>query len=166
MLFRSYMNWIAHHAGVKITGIPYKGGGAAWPAMLAGETQVTFIGLGFAMSNIKAGKAVPIAVTSPRRSKSYPAIPSLSEDVPDPGLADTWFGIFLPARAPQALVDAVHREYARALRSQKVQEFMAQQTMDTVGSTPAEFSEFLKGQRAAAAQVFKTLGLKPNAGSF
>jgi tripartite-type tricarboxylate transporter receptor subunit TctC len=156
-----YMNWIAHHAGVKITGIPYKGGGAAWPALIAGETQVTFIGLGFAQPQIKAGKAIPLVVTSPRRSKAYPSIPSLSEEVPDPGLADTWFGVFLPAKAPRTLIDQVNREFVKAVNSQKVQEFMAAQTMEGVGSSPQEFAEFLKGQRAAAARVFKTLGLKP-----
>jgi tripartite-type tricarboxylate transporter receptor subunit TctC len=161
-----YMNWIAHHAGVQITGIPYKGGGAAWPALLAGETQVTFIGLGFAMTQIKAGKAVPLVVTSPRRSKTYPNIPSLSEEVPDPGLADTWFGVFMPAKTQRTLIDSIHREFVRAVQSQKVQDFMAAQTMEGVGSSPQEFAEFLKGQRAAAARVFQTLGLKPNAGSF
>jgi tripartite-type tricarboxylate transporter receptor subunit TctC len=161
-----YMNWIAHHAGVQITGIPYKGGGAAWPAMIAGETQVTFIGLGFAQPQIRAGKAIPLAVTSPRRSKTAPNIPSLAEEVPDPGLADTWFGVVMPAKTPRPLIDAIHREFVKAVQSQKVQDFMTQQTMEGVGSSPAEFTEFLKGQRAAAARVFQTLGLKPSSGQF
>jgi tripartite-type tricarboxylate transporter receptor subunit TctC len=161
-----YMNWIRHHTGTDITGIPYKGGGQAWPALLAGETQVTFIGLGFAMPHIKSGKVMPLAVTRPTRVKGYENIPSLAETVPNPGLGDTWFGIFMPARTPRAIVDQVNAQYVRALQTQKVQDFMALQTMESVGSSPQEFAEFLKRERASAAQVFKTLGLKASAGSF
>ncbi|MFM9969386.1 MAG: Bug family tripartite tricarboxylate transporter substrate binding protein [Burkholderiales bacterium] len=161
-----YMNWIAHHAGTKITGIPYKGGGQAWPAMVAGETHVTFIGLAFAQPQIKAGKAIALSVTAARRSKEFPEIPALSEDVPDTGLGDVWFGVFMPAKTPQPIVGAVHREFIKALQSQKVQAFLAQQGMPVVGNSREEFADFIKRERASAANVFKTLGLKATAGSF
>jgi tripartite-type tricarboxylate transporter receptor subunit TctC len=161
-----YLNWIRHHTGVDITPVPYKGGGQAWPAMLAGETHVTFIGLGFAMPQIRAGKAIPLSVTAPRRSREYPDIPSLTEDVTDTGLGDIWFGVFMPAKTSGAIVGAVHREFARALQASKVQAFLAQQGMPAVGNTPQEFAAFLKAERASAAQVFKTLGLKASAGTF
>ena len=161
-----YMNWIAHHAGTTITGIPYKGGGQAWPAMVAGETQVTFIGLAFAQPQIKAGKAIPLSVTAPRRSKDFPDIPALSEDVPDTGLGDVWFGVFMPANTSQGIVSGVHREFTRALQAPKVQAFLTQQGMPVVGNSQAEFAEFIRRERASAAIVFKTLGLKAAAGSF
>ncbi|MSQ52889.1 MAG: tripartite tricarboxylate transporter substrate binding protein [Betaproteobacteria bacterium] len=161
-----YMNWVRHHTGAIITGIPYKGGGQAWPAMLAGETHVTFIGLGFAMPQIKAGKAIALAVTASRRSKSYPNIPSLAEEVPDSGLGDTWFGVFMPAGTSFAIVDQVHREFVRALRTPKVEQFMVARGMESVGDSPQDFAEFLKRERASAAQVFKTLGMKAGAGTF
>ena len=161
-----YMNWIRHHTGTDITGIPYKGGGQAWPAMLAGETHVTFIGLGFAMPQIKSGKAVPLAVTASRRAKNYPNIPSLAEDVPDSGLGDTWFGVFMPARTPQVIVDSVHREFTKAVRTTKVQDFLAAQGMEGVGDSPPEFAEFLRREKASAALVFKTLGMKASPGPF
>jgi len=161
-----YMNWIRHHTGTHITGIPYKGGGQAWPAMLAGETHVTFIGLGFAMPQIKAGKAIPLSVTASKRSKTYPDIPSLAEEVPDSGLGDTWFGVFMPAGTPQAIVDQVNREFVKALRTPKVDQFFAARGMETVGDSSQEFTAFLKRERGSAATVFKTLGMKASAGPF
>ena len=161
-----YMNWVKYHTGTEITGIPYKGGGQAWPAMLAGETHVTFIGLGFAMPQIKAGKAIPLAVTASRRSKTYPNIPSLAEELPDSGLGDTWFGVFMPAKTAQPVVDQVHREFVKAVKTAKVQEFLATQGMEGVGDSPQEFAEFLRREKASAAQVFKTLGMKASAGPF
>lgn len=161
-----YMNWIRHHTGTSITGVPYKGGGQAWPAMLAGETHVTFIGLEFAMPQIRAGKAIPLAVTASKRSKTHPDIPSLAEAVPDSGLGDIWFGVFMPAGTPQAIVDQVNREFVRALRAPKVEQFFAGRGMETVGDSAQEFAAFLKRERASAAQVFKTLGMKASAGPF
>jgi tripartite-type tricarboxylate transporter receptor subunit TctC len=154
------MNWVKHHASVDITGVPYKGGGQAWPALIAGETHITFIGLHFGMPQVKAGKAVPVAVTSAKRNADYPAIPSMFEDVPDTGLGDTWYGMFLPAKAPRALVDRLHAEVVKGLQHQKVQAFMKTNGIEPVGSSPQEFADHLKRERAAAARVFKTIGLK------
>jgi tripartite-type tricarboxylate transporter receptor subunit TctC len=134
--------------------------------MLAGETHVTFIGLGFAMPQIKAGKAIPLSVTASKRSKTYPDIPSLAEEVPDSGLGDTWFGVFMPAGTPQAIVDQVNREFVKALRTPKVDQFFAARGMETVGDSSQEFTAFLKRERGSAATVFKTLGMKASAGPF
>ena len=86
--------------------------------------------------------------------------------MPDPGLGDTWFGVFMPARTPQAIVDSVHREFTKALKTAKVQDFRAAQGMEGAGDSPQEFAEFLRREKASAALVFKTLGMKASPGPF
>ena len=106
------------------------------------------------------------SVTAPRRSKDFPDIPALSEDVPDIGLGDVWLGIFVPANTPGPIVNVVNREFAKALQTHKAQAFLTQQGMPSVGNSREEFTEFIKRERNAAANVFKTLGMKASAGSF
>lgn len=155
-----YVNWIKLKTGVEITAIPYKGAGQAWPALLANEVQTSFIGLAFSMPQVKAGKVKLLAVAGARRSPAVPDLPSLAEEGADPGL-NVWFGAFVPSRTPRPVVTQVNAELVKALRSPKMQEFMRAQLLEAVGSSPAEFAEFLKEDRANAVKVFKTLGIKP-----
>jgi tripartite-type tricarboxylate transporter receptor subunit TctC len=157
-----YLDWINRQNGVNITAVPYKGAGPAVPATIAGEVHLTYIGLGFVIPQIKAGKLKPIAVaTTLRRSPVLPDVPLLSEFNSEPGLA-AYFGVWAPARTPPAIVERLSAEFVKALHTAKFQELALQQTMETVGNTPPEFAEFLKEDRATAARVYKTLGIKPS----
>jgi len=156
-----YLDWINRQNGVSITAVPYKGAGLAVPATVAGEVHLTYIGLGFVMSQIRGGKLKPIAVaTSQKRSPALPSVPALAEFNSEPGLA-AYFGVWAPARTPNALLDRLSLEFAKAMRGPKFQEIATQQILDIVGSTPAEFAAFLKEDRATATRVYKTLGIKP-----
>jgi tripartite-type tricarboxylate transporter receptor subunit TctC len=156
------MNWIMLRTGTQMTAIPFKGVIQAWAPVLAGEVHVTSVGLGFAMPQIKAGKVRLIAVDglAGRRLAAMPDVPSLAEEGIDLNLY-AWFGTFAPAKTPKPVVDHLHAEIVKALRTPKVQEFMRVQTLDPVGNSPAEFADFLKKARVEAAHVFKTLGIKP-----
>ena len=111
-----YMNWIAHHAGVKITGIPYKGAGAGNPAVFSGEADVTYMGFGGAAPMIKAGKIKPIVAIGDRRSPFMPGLPTLADEGGDPGLKG-YFGAFAPGKTPKPIVDRLNTELARAIRT-------------------------------------------------
>jgi tripartite-type tricarboxylate transporter receptor subunit TctC len=154
-----YLEAINREFGVDILQVPYKGAGQAYPAILAGEVHATYGGLGFSIPHIKAGKLKPLA-TTPDPSPLVPGVPTMKELGAEPGLP-SYFGVFAPARTPGPVLEKLSAEFAKALRTPKLQEFLQTQTLQPVGNTPAEFAAFVKADRANAARVFKSMGLKP-----
>jgi tripartite-type tricarboxylate transporter receptor subunit TctC len=155
------MNWIATQTGTKLTGVPYKGAGLAWPAVLSGETHATYIGVGFAMPFVKGGKVKPIAVVGARGVPELPGVTTLAAEGADSGL-NAWFGLVAPSKTPRPVIDQIHAETIKAFRTPKIQEYTKAQVLAPHGDTPAEYAEFLRRERANAARVFKTLGIKPS----
>jgi tripartite-type tricarboxylate transporter receptor subunit TctC len=156
-----YLQWSKHQMGVDITAVPYKGGGQAIPALLAGEVHITFMAVGPMLPHIKAGKLKPIAIVGDRRTALLPDVPSLADERADPGVR-SYFGAFAPGRTPKVVVDRLNAEFARALQTPRLQEFVRAQTLEVVGGSAAEFAEFLKIDRANAGRLFRTIGVKPS----
>ena len=154
-----YLKAINRDFGVDIVAVPYKGAGQAFPAILAGEVHATYGGLGFAIPHIKSGKLKPLA-TTPERSPLLPGVPTMKELGSEPGLP-SYFGVFAPAKTPPAVVEKLAAEFAKALRTPKLQEFLKTQTLQPVGNSPAEFAAFVKADRANAQRVFKAMGIRP-----
>jgi tripartite-type tricarboxylate transporter receptor subunit TctC len=156
-----YLEAVTRAFKVDIVQVPYKGAGQAFPAVLSGESQVTYGGLGFSMAQIKDGNLKPLAVT-PDASTLLPGIPTMQELGAEPGLP-SYFGVFAPAKTPTAIVDTISSEIAKALAQPKVKEFLTAQTLIPVGNSPAEFAAFVQKDRENAAKVFKAMDLKPSA---
>jgi tripartite-type tricarboxylate transporter receptor subunit TctC len=156
-----YLDWINRQNGVSITPIPYKGAGPSIPAIVGGEVQLTYTGIGLALPHIKSGKLKALAVTGSKRVPFLPGVPSLAEFNSDPGL-NSYFAMYTAAKVPPAVVERASAEFARAMRSQRLQDLMSAQAMEAVGSTPAEFAKFHAADRANAARIFKTVGIKPS----
>ena len=155
-----YLQWTKHQMGAEITAVPYKGGGQAIPALLAGEVHISFMAIGPMLPHIKAGKLKPIAVVGDRRSPLLPDVPSLADEGADPGVR-SYFGLFAPGKTPKPVVDRLNAEFGKALQSPRLQEFVRVQTLDVVGGSAAEFAEFLKADRAHAGRVFRAIGVRP-----
>ena len=102
-------------AGVKTVHIPYKGAGPATAALLAGEIDFIFEALGSASSHIRAGKLRAIAVTSAKRSPSFPDIPTAIESGLPGFEVTSWYGIWVPAGTPRAIVQRLQALVAKAM---------------------------------------------------
>jgi tripartite-type tricarboxylate transporter receptor subunit TctC len=156
-----YLQATRQQKGVDIVGVPYKGGGGqAVPALLSGEIDMTLMVIGPMMPHIKAGKVKPLAIVGNQRFPGLPNVPSLAEEGVDPGLSAFW-GVFAPAGVPKPVVDRLNAEFNRSLKNPKVQEFIRSQTLEAVGGTAEEFAAFVAKDRANAARVLKTIGVKP-----
>lgn len=155
-----YRQWIRHEIGVDITAVPYKGAGQAVPALLAGEVDITYMTIGAMLPHIKSGKVKSLAVVGGRRSSLLPNVPNLVEEGADPGL-NSYFGIFVAGGTPKPLVDRLNSEFAKALQAPKVQEFLRTLTLEIVGGSADEFSQFLREDRINSGRVFKAMGVKP-----
>lgn len=153
------MERIKTAAKVDITHIPYQPA-AAVGAAVAGHTPMSSTSLPPAVPQVKAGKVRAIAVTSAQRSAALPDVPTVNEQ----GLSGfddlTWFGFFVPAGTPPAIVARLNAEINKALEAPDTKEKMAQQGFDWKRSTPAEFSTFLRDEVAKWAKAVKESGAK------
>jgi tripartite-type tricarboxylate transporter receptor subunit TctC len=158
-----YLRWVSSQAGVKIQAIPYKGGAAqANPAVYSGEVDITYMGFGTAAPQIAAGAIKPLVAVGAKRSEFMPDLPCLGEEGGDPGLQG-YFGLFAPAKTPGSIVQRLNAEFTKALDTPQVQTFYKNSTLIAEPNTPGEFAAFAKADREAAAKVFKSMGITPQA---
>jgi tripartite-type tricarboxylate transporter receptor subunit TctC len=147
-------------AGVKMVHVPYKGAGPAMQDLVAGQIQLMFDNLASSLGQIKAGRVKALAVTTAQRTTLAPDLPTIAESGLPRFDISTWFGIFLPAKTPQAIVEKLHAEFTRALASTDVREKMLQLGAEPVGSRPEEFAAFIKSEADKYAKLVKASGAK------
>jgi tripartite-type tricarboxylate transporter receptor subunit TctC len=157
-----YLRWTMANAGVQIQGIPYKGAAPANTAVFAGEVDVTYMGFGVAGPQIEAGLIKPIVAIGDKRSPFMPNLPTLAEEGGDPGLAG-YFAVFAPAGTPKPIVDRLNAEFAKAIKGPRAQAYYKSSTLVAEDNTPEQFATFAKADREAAARVFKSIGITPQA---
>ena len=122
-------------AKVKLQNVPYRGSGPAMNDLVAGSVDCAFDNLGAPLQLIKAGRLKLIAVASPQRVKSLPAVPAIAETLP--GFTSvTWFAIAAPPKTPANIVDKINAGVNEALRDPDVQKRFADLTAEPVGGTP------------------------------
>jgi len=102
-------------AGIKIRHVPYKGSNPAMMDALAGNVDLLVSSVPSAMAQIKSGKLRALAVTSARRSSSLPEVPTVAESGYKDFDVATWYGLFMPAGTPEAMIQTVHAEVNRLL---------------------------------------------------
>ena len=152
---------LKYKAGIDLVHVPYKGISLAVPAVMAGEVQLTFSGIATSMAPLKSGRVKPIAIGGPRRSPLLPEVPTFSELGYPEVETHAWFGLFLPAGAPREAVTRLYQDTRKILDEP---EFRQKQLIDkgyeVVGSSPAEFSSYLKKDQAARGIAVKISGAK------
>lgn len=144
--------------GTRMVHVPYKGGGPAGIAIVAGETQAMIATIGALYPHIMAKQVRPVAVTSAERVKQFPAVPTIAESGV-PGYEFTaWVGAFAPAGVARPIVDKLNGEFQKALRDPKVADTLTKQTLDPMFMTPEQFAQRLKSDYDKYARVVKESG--------
>jgi len=140
--------------GVKVAHVPYKGGGPSMASLVSGETDFLFATGPVATPQVKSQRVRPLAVTTPKKSSAFPDLPTMTSIYP--GLeSDNWYAMFFPAGTPQAIVDKLNAEIAKALKTKLFQEFMPREALDPVASSPAELEANFKREIARYAKIIK-----------
>jgi tripartite-type tricarboxylate transporter receptor subunit TctC len=149
-------------AGIDIVHVPYKGTGPNLIDLVAGRTQATAAGTPPLMPHVKAGKLRVIAVGSPQRLSSLPAVATVAEQG-YPGFETTqWYGLNAPAKVPAATIKRLAEEAARAAKQPSVAERFALDDAEAVGSTPQEYADFIAREQARWSEVVRKAGIKAN----
>lgn len=130
--------------GAQMTHVPYKGGSLAIQSVMAGDTQVTFGTSPSVLPMAKGGRLKVIAVSTRERSPLVPDLPGMREaGLPEYNL-EFWYGVFVPAATPPAVVRKIHEAAATAMQQPQVKASLAREgTEVSLSSSPQDFSRFL-----------------------
>jgi len=128
---------------VNITHVPYKGTGPVMNALLAGEIQSSFSSLVPSIPHVKAGRLRAVAVTTPKRSRALPDVPTIGESVPGYEVTH-WYGMWAPRGVPADIVVRWNREMAKLLQTEGMQKWLAAEGLEAAGGPPAEFQSRIR----------------------
>jgi tripartite-type tricarboxylate transporter receptor subunit TctC len=142
-------------AKVTMTHVPYKGNGPAVIALVSGEAQLGFNNILAVLPHVQSGKLKAIAVTSAKRAPTLPNLPTLAEAGVPGYEATSWNGVFAPAKTPRPLVSKLHADIVKVLKTPDVREKLIAAGSDPVGSTPEEFSAYVKSELARWGKVIR-----------
>jgi tripartite-type tricarboxylate transporter receptor subunit TctC len=130
-------------SGVNVSQIPYKGAAPALVDLVGGHVEAMFATVPSISAHWKSGRLRALAVTSERPSAALPGVPTMNATVPG-FAAESWVGVLAPAKTPPELISRLHSEIAKALRLPDVRERYAEQGLEIVASTPAEFQRRIR----------------------
>ena len=149
------MTQIANQLKLDMTHVPYKGGGPLMNDAVGGQVPLA-IGTVFLVSpHVKGGRVKALGVTSSTPSLQLPGVKPVAEQGVPGFSALAWWGIIVPAKTPQAMVQRIHEEIAKALKDPGVAEKLGAQGMDVLGGGPADLDKFLRGEIARWSKVVK-----------
>jgi tripartite-type tricarboxylate transporter receptor subunit TctC len=145
-------------AGVEITHIPYKGSAPAVANLIGGEIQLMFDPIQSPLPHVKSGMLKALGVSSAKRSPLLPDTPTIAE-AGVPGYETTaWWGIFAPVKTPPAIVDRLHAEIDKIVRSDFYHQQLAPLGAEPVSGSAAVFAEFVRSETAKWGIVVKASG--------
>ena len=146
-------------AKVDMVHIPYKGSALITNDLVAGHLDVVFSDMAVMLPHVKSGRVRALAVTGPKPTPLVPGVPAVAESVP--GFAITsWWGVLAPTGTPEPIITRLNTELIRIVQLADVKERFANLGVETISSTPAEFSAFIKSEIVKYTKLTNELGIK------
>jgi tripartite-type tricarboxylate transporter receptor subunit TctC len=131
---------------VNLTTVPYKGAAPAITDLLGGQIQVMFTTVASAASLIAAGQLRALAVTSAERSPAFPELPTVAEAGVPGYAAESWYGLYAPAKTPVEIIDRLNKSAAQAVQSEAFKRLGVNEGLVMVASPPAELDRYVRGE--------------------
>jgi len=147
-------------AGLKMTHVPFKGVGPSMVALVAGEIDLSFASAAATLPHVMASRRRALAVSTPKRSRAAPDIPTVAEAGVPGYEVTTWYGFFGPAAMPKEIVARLHAEFTRILGQPDVRERLLREGAEAGNLTLDEFAAFIRADAARWAQVIREAGIK------
>jgi tripartite-type tricarboxylate transporter receptor subunit TctC len=147
-------------AGIEINIAKYKGAAPALNDLLGGHIDGMFDAMPVMIVQAKEGKVTPIAVTSAKRSKALPNVPTIKETYPDYEMSG-WFGILAPAGTPAPVAQKLRDAVAQAVAAPDVVKQLEGQGMEPLATQPAAWAKYMQEELAVYARITKDANIKP-----
>jgi tripartite-type tricarboxylate transporter receptor subunit TctC len=146
-------------SGADIVHVPYKGGGPAMLAVMAGEAEVMFSSIVQTVPSIQSNSLRALATGGETKSPILPDLPTISEAVPG-YVATNWWGVVAPKGTPQPIVDKLHAAVAEVLKSADTKKYLDNEGAAPVTMSAAEFGKFIEDEIAKWGPVVQKAGMK------
>lgn len=146
---------------VDIVHVPYKGGAPALTALVSGEVDMSYENSLIITPHMKAGKVRALAVTGAKRSQLMPELPTIAETLPGYA-ASGWYGLLAPAATPKPVIEKLNTEMVKILRMPEITARLLAQGAEPIGSTPDEFTAFIRAEIDKWANLVKAANMKAN----
>ena len=154
------MEYLKQATGIELQHVPYKGTGPNVTDLIAGRTQAASAGTPPLLPHVKTGRLRVIAVGTAKRLASLPDVPTVAEQGYPGFETSQWYGLNAPARTPEAVIQRLAEEAARAARSPLMLERLAADDAEAVGSTPAQYAAFIKREQERWSKVVRTAKIR------
>ena len=151
---------LCKRVGIDATHIPYKGADAL-NDLLVGRVQFMFATVPSVIQHIQAGKLLPIAMSSAKRSRSLPDVPTVIENGLPGFEAGSWFGFFAPKGTPEPIIAQLNRAVNEILAVPSIEKQLIREGADPVGGTPAEFGQFVQREYEKWKIIVRESGATP-----
>src|SRR4051794_23863307 len=147
-------------AKVNLTTVPYKGAAPAITDLLGGQIQVMFTTVASAASLIAAGQLRALAVTSAERSPAFPELPTVAEAGVPGYAAESWYGLYAPAKTPVEIIERLNKSAARAVQSEAFKRLGVNEGLVMVASEPAELDRYVRGEEERWRKVIRDANIR------
>ena len=145
--------------GAEVTHVPYKGAGSVVGALVGGEVDMSFFATVVALPHLKTGRLRALAVTTVKPTALLPQLPTLDSILPGFD-TDNWFGMFVAAGMPQAIIDRLNAETLRAMQTPEMRAAFERDGLEPLALGPAEFQRFFLRELEKYAKLVKLSGAK------
>lgn len=152
---------LASASGIQWTTVPYRGGAAALNAVVAGEADVTVVGLMSALPQIQGQRVRGLATTGSTRTSAAGELPTLAEAGVQKLVMGSWQGLFAPKGTPAAVVNKLNAGFVTALNDPSIKPKLAAQGTEIIGDTPEQFRAFLANDVKRWKTVATEAGIQP-----
>ena len=152
--------WFASLAGIRLTHVPYKGGGQAITDFIAGQVPVAVLGSSPLLPHYRSGKIRLLAQTTRTRAPALPEVPTFEEAGFKGLIVEQWVGVLLPAGTPKEIVARLNVEMVKALSDPRIGERYAQAAIEPVGNAPDQFAAVIRSDYETYGRLVRELKIK------
>jgi tripartite-type tricarboxylate transporter receptor subunit TctC len=146
-------------ANIQLVHVPYKGSGAALPALIGGEVKLGFGPLLPSIPHIKSGRLKGIGVSGLKRSTAAPEIPAIAETLPGFEV-NSWYAVFVPAKTPKPIIAKLNRTLVQILALPDVKQRLSHDGVDPEGSTPEHVMAVVQAEKKLWTRVIRDAKIK------
>lgn len=148
-----------HMAKIRMTHVPYKGGNQGLLDLVAGQLDLMASTILTVAPHARSGRLRALAITTAKRSPAWPELPTVAESGVKGYESIAWYGLVAPAGVPPAVLQKINAEAIKAVKAPDVQDALTKQGAEPVGSTAAQFSDFIKNETTKYARVVQQAGV-------
>ena len=146
--------------GTKLNHVPYKGTAPGLTDVIAGHVQITFDAIPPTLPHVKSGRVRALAIGGTQRFPTLPDVPTLAEAGLPNYTFQSWFGIFAPARTPEAVVRTLNRELVRIIALPETRKAFVELGIEPVGTSPEDFGKYLRAEIARWSDVMRAHNIR------